>query len=1219
MPLNRYGGYGGYGGSYSNYTSSYSSSYGRAGSASPATLRAATPSRAFGSNSIINTILPEDRAFKLSSYSSYSPTTYSRIYLNDYEKRDLKTIKTEELETSVENRENTRNHAIPGEITRDTTLNIRGGKPVVRIVTQKAKENPYINNPGWRNRVKEEEEKNSLTLGQRLALKHQIAEKPKPSESSSQAESKTKKTSGDSGEESEWTWETCSSSSQEDDGYEYTVVNNKTKVKTPPPPPPSGARRPPVVYSKSNTTTLCSTEDSKSIKQSPSTPATPNSAVRNRWLESLADPKPKASPQAERIPNFGSSVSASKHLLGRQVSRESEKAGGGSARPVSWAGLKADIQTTKPASSSGSSSSSPPLYKYIPSKARPRPLLSSSDEEEGVGLGPGWRPGQPPRGEVVVKLTNNKAKPVIDSQHSNKAKLTNQALTSDTVISSKVPGNMNEKYSIPGLFIKPSTKEAPKSVEAKLTLSPVEGTFSLTTKVKDEKEKGSYQSAIFTPSKSPLLDSRTPPSRGAPDEKHLSAPVSKVCLSSVVETAAGTKSEEESEWEYYTETEPSDTEQEKKESQTSPVSTKTEKADDSKTKESVLPPDTKYSAQKSNNVLSVPANSSLQTQPKPCPEKPPLEIKTVEKTENKAPVATRTNVEVNKSLAETKTIPATNKPQARLESDNNLSNKTGMKHTNSNLTGHAGQRSVSVAESSESGVAIKLQSQTRNLDNTRQTELKIEQNKEVDTNKHKPFTSQQKTSKSTEKDSSDLRLPADSSKKHDSKTGLDIKTDAVANSKKVKTTEDQTEKSIPAPEKKINEKITNSNKLITTSEKNEGHVKEPEKKTTEKIQSSNKLTTIEKEKTRNAPGPAKKIYEKVVPTLEEKEKNVPVPEKKNIDKVTISNKVEEQKPKSIPAPAQKNNDKVVPKEEQKIKIVPAPDKITNVKVVPKAEGKVENVPGPAHKINEKVVPPEEKRVEQKVLSKAEEKVKNVPGPAHKNYEKVVPSEEQKEKSVPEKVDKMVTGLGKEKDFNTESRTSSPENNMPATSLERLPSNLKNMFSGTVTPRSSPENAPKWYNNTPKEDPNHISPTKAISQMKNDVNKQVEKQIKQEQTLIKISDKADNPWYNEEDDDMKDLLQKRPSILKEIDLSQDRRLTPEENMAVIKMYGGIMFPGGLMEKTPKSLLFKIRKTGRGRPEVRDSGFDSQPTSARTNSTGSNSSTISSKLTVSESVL
>ena len=96
MPLNRYGGYGGYGGgSYSNYTSSYTSSYGRSGSASPATLRATTPSRAFGSNSIINTILPEDRAYKINSY--YSPGTYSRLYSGEY--RDVKTIKTEELNT----------------------------------------------------------------------------------------------------------------------------------------------------------------------------------------------------------------------------------------------------------------------------------------------------------------------------------------------------------------------------------------------------------------------------------------------------------------------------------------------------------------------------------------------------------------------------------------------------------------------------------------------------------------------------------------------------------------------------------------------------------------------------------------------------------------------------------------------------------------------------------------------------------------------------------------------------------------------------------------------------------------------------------------------------------------------------------------------------------------------------------------------------------------
>ena len=96
---------------------------------------------------------------------------------------------------------------------------------MVRIVTQKAKENPYINNAGWRSKIKEEEEKNNLTLGQRLALKHQISDKPRVKEKSPSGKTRSEKQKGDSGDDdSEWTWETCSSSSQEQDGYEYTTV-----------------------------------------------------------------------------------------------------------------------------------------------------------------------------------------------------------------------------------------------------------------------------------------------------------------------------------------------------------------------------------------------------------------------------------------------------------------------------------------------------------------------------------------------------------------------------------------------------------------------------------------------------------------------------------------------------------------------------------------------------------------------------------------------------------------------------------------------------------------------------------------------------------------------------------------------------------------------------------------------------------------------------------
>ena len=1163
MPLNRYGGYGGYGGSYSNYSSSYSSTYGRAGSASPATLRATTPSRAFGSNSIINTILPEDRTFKLSSY--YSPSTYSRIYLNDYEKRDLKTIKTEELETSVENRENNRNHAIPGEITRDTTLNIRGGKPVVRIVTQKAKENPYINNPGWRSRVKEEEEKNSLTLGQRLALKHQIAEKPKPSESSA------KKT--ESGEESEWTWETCSSSSQEQEGYEYKVAKSPPRVKTPPPPVP--ARRTPVVYSKSNTTTLCSTEDNKSIKPPPSTPATPNNAIRNRWLDTLTDPKPKSS--TERIPNFGSAVSMNKNLLGRQLS-------GSGARPVSWAGS----QPQKPASSSGSSSSSPPLYKYNPSKTtRPRTIISSSDEEEAVGVGPGWRPGQPPRGEVVVKLTNNKKKPVIDSQHSN-AKLTNQVLTSDTVISSKVPGNMNEKYSIPGLFIKPSTKVAPKSVEAKLTLSPVEGTFSLTTKVKEEKEKGSYQSAIFTPTKSPLLDSRNNTKSLAESsdskDKAVTAPFSSVCL---VKAEAAPHSEEESEWEYYTETEPSDTELPPQESQTSEAQTKTEKADDSKTKESVLPPTISH-IQKSNNITtSVPANVSKanlpsQSKPQPPAEKHPLEIKTAELTEKKS--VSKINVDVKKSVVETKTIPPITKLKDKVEKNNDRDSKEA-KNT-SNYVDVTGVR----------------QTQTKDVDNktkgqARPTELKIEQNKNVDKNKPTPLIAPHKLSKLTEQEPSysALRSTAVCQEKHERKSSLDIKSDAVTagkkeNSTKVTTTDGPKVKSIPVT-------TTDSSKLdsIAITKTDDSKVKsDTVTNTNDPIIKSISTTSTDAPKIKSIPvSPNDATKTKIIPVKNaetQNTKSIPVTPTEATKTKTTGKTTETPNPKITPLTP---ND--VTKTKTAVKTVETPN-VKSTPVTPKDVTKtipLTNADSPKVKsistsLNDdpmvKCIPVTEKKLNDQINDKAAAIIKNA--------EEAAPTCEE---------------------YKTDTRTSSPENNMPATSLERLPSPLKNMFSGTVSPKSSPENAPKWYNNTPVEDPNFINPTKAITQMKNDVNKQVEKQIKQEQTLIKISDKADSPWYSEEDDDMKDLLQKRPSILKEIDLNQDRRLTPEENTAVIKMYGGVMFPGGFMEKTPKNLLFKVRKSARTESletqKLRDSGFESQ----RANSTGSNSSTISSKQT------
>ena len=56
------------------------------------------------------------------------------------EKRELRTINTDEIDTCGERKTTGRQYAIPGEITRDTTLNLPRGKTVVRMVTQKPKE-----------------------------------------------------------------------------------------------------------------------------------------------------------------------------------------------------------------------------------------------------------------------------------------------------------------------------------------------------------------------------------------------------------------------------------------------------------------------------------------------------------------------------------------------------------------------------------------------------------------------------------------------------------------------------------------------------------------------------------------------------------------------------------------------------------------------------------------------------------------------------------------------------------------------------------------------------------------------------------------------------------------------------------------------------------------------------------------------------------------------
>ena len=102
----------------------------------------------------------------------------------------LKTVNTEELDVeSVRNKdgETKREHAIPGQITRDTAdTRVSGGRQVIRMVTTKQKTNPY-NIVGSRNNNSQtidqingnNTEMQELTMGQKLAMKHYLMDPKK--------------------------------------------------------------------------------------------------------------------------------------------------------------------------------------------------------------------------------------------------------------------------------------------------------------------------------------------------------------------------------------------------------------------------------------------------------------------------------------------------------------------------------------------------------------------------------------------------------------------------------------------------------------------------------------------------------------------------------------------------------------------------------------------------------------------------------------------------------------------------------------------------------------------------------------------------------------------------------------------------------------------------------------------------------------------------------
>ena len=980
----------------------------------------------------------------------------------------------------------------------------------------------------------------------------------------------------------------------------------------------------------------------------------------------FGEEKPKPKVPSVRIPNFGNAVSANKSMLDSRVKEQNSPStvvkSSVTGRPLSWAGIPGaanvqDVQanihtenktsskqpeTKKPASSSSSGSSSPPLYKYNPRKpqtykgAGSQYIVSSDEEAHPVeGLGRGWRPGQPPRGDVVVKMKVEKPKSVINSEHSE-ALATNRALTSHAAISSKVPSSMGDKYQIPGLFIKPSVKTAPKSVtkpvEAKLTLKP-EGTMSLTTKVVEDKDKPGYQSTIFTPSKSPLLDARKEQRSQLGERQTASTPSAKPQGATSPPLEPKKEESEESEWEYYTETEPSD-EDEKPAAKASlqPPTVGDEKKDENK-KVSIEQNGLKPSepAVPSTNGVAVPSSKPQTVFPppsipaaqpaKPVAKKHPVKVEEVAVVEKKRPVQTKVEMISSKpvvigvaSLRKTKPEPPPSVPEPIIEEDTSGSGPgysapvtfqpklkqveekvapkpAELKPVNKVSGGGAGKKSELVVTALSKSEAVKEPAGADKIGLAANANVKkpdVSAKSGSDKNGLAVSANIKKSDASAKVASPEPALPSAVSQT------AAVKKSAVGNTRP----EQQAQVAVGQPK---NKEISKNNGVNHAKESavSEATTKKLGDKAAGKTADAAKVAQNENSVTESAPKkakdpvPTKTVDILLTPELPAASKSTVGAPKK--DPKLGSNGVSNAKKPADPKPAIKENN---------ISAVPAPSP----------------APVPATK-PEELLSPKPVRKEAKQAAIPPPAPKKTTDPAPKPTKEPI-SKETPVSPPPKKQETNTTAepdvlRRTEFDWTKSPSPMSPKSPSPmspsptqmtAASLDRLPSALKNMFSKTENaPKEKTADSPAWFDNVPSE-----SSTKAMKEMnamKADANRTQTKQSREEANLIKISDVAEKPWYDDEDEDMQELLKNRPTILREIDQTQDRRLTPDENMAVIKMYGGVMFPGGEVEKTPKSWLFKIRKAMRGNSAEKRK--TEEGTDGRAGSSSSNSSSVSSE--------
>jgi hypothetical protein len=126
----------------------------------------------------------------------------------------------------------------------------------------------------------------------------------------------------------------------------------------------------------------------------------------------------------------------------------------------------------------------------------------------------------------------------------------------------------------------------------------------------------------------------------------------------------------------------------------------------------------------------------------------------------------------------------------------------------------------------------------------------------------------------------------------------------------------------------------------------------------------------------------------------------------------------------------------------------------------------------------------------------------------------------------------------------------------------------------ASPNDEPKEKPKYWNNVPKPCDPKANPVQSMAAMRTEA-KQHQQKVKEEQeALLRTStSEPEEPWYMDEPDELRERLmayEHRPS---DHHRNESDKRSPEENVAVIRLYGGVQFPGGPLQSTPGRWLKK----------------------------------------------